>query len=1034
MHTKLLFNANAYANLSQLLVSILTYLLFLSFTQQLGAQAKLDFSQERGFSDAPFNLTITAEDPSATIRYTLDGEEPSINSGEIYNGSISIQTTTVLRAIGYIAGVDTSKIYTHTYLFIDDVINQPENIAGWPNNSYDIGSGSATARHDYEMDPAIVNSSRYNADLIRGLTDIPSMSIVMPKDDFWDMNDGVAERKTSIELLYADDPNKNEQEDGGIEGHSHDRLKRSYRLSFKNIYGASDWDSNIFRNAVVGSETAENEFDRIVLRAGNNRAWSRNWNTDRTAYTRDEWMRQSQIAASGIGSHGTFVHLYINGLYWGLYNPIERPDESFTATYLGGEKEDWFAVSHGGDQGGDDNRYDYLMNNLLDKDLKNSNNYDELKSYLDVKKFSDYLLLSWMTGVQDWPGNNWWGGNRNTPAGPFMFFAWDNEWSWDVTKSANNGAWVHPDFRSNDTGGRNSALVFNKVKVNEDFMMSFADRIYQLCFNNGAMTDNNSRQRWSALNNHIKNAVVAESARWGDGIDDGKTRTRDVHWQNEVDRLDGLMNGNVQRLINALRDEDYYPTIDPPLFENNGTAIEVQEFSVSSGFTVDLDNPNNNGVIYYTTNGVDPRTAGGQVSSEAISYSNEDININNSTSLLARVKNGNEWSALHSLNLIVQQDLSWIKLTEIMYNPGDFGAVAGSELEFLEIKNTSPSLSLDISGLQISNGVEFTFPIGTILNPQSFLVLASNAAALTNKCPSISVFGEYEGALNNSGETIEFTTLEGEQIIYVEYDDQDPWPIAADGAGHSLVSRDINPVGSQDGFLLWKLSSDNVCGSPGADEEEEEEEENRIFAKVFLEGLYNGSNGLIKEDRHHQLIPLNQPFQQAPWRYNGSESRASIPSNVVDWILLATRSADGQILEQVAGFININGALVGVDGSLGIPVNNTNTYFSIHHKSHLAIMSATFYSGGVYDFTSDLSLTIGNGQQIKQGNHYLMYAGDFDCNGIINALDFNKWKKDGASLNQYLNVDGDANSIINSLDYNLWVRNRSKIGHEPLRY
>jgi len=1033
MYTRALFSLNAYATFSNVVISMLICLLFLSFTQQVEAQAKLAFSQERGFSDAPFNLTITAEDPSATIRYTLDGAEPSTNSGEIYNGSISVQTNTVLRAIGYIIGVDTSKVYTHTYIFINDVINQPENIAGWPNNSYDIGAGSATAVHDYEMDPAIVNSPLYNADLIKGLTDIPSMSIVMPKDDFWEINDGTAEKKTSIELLYADDPTLNEQEDGGIEAHSHDRLKRSYRLSFKNIYGAGDWDSDIFRNAVMGSETAENEFDRIVLRGGNNRAWSRNWNTDRTAFTRDEWMRQSQIAASGIGSHGTFVHLYINGLYWGLYNPVERPDESFTSTYLGGEKEDWFAVSHGGDQGGNDNRYDYMKNDLLNKDLTNSNNYDELKSYLDVDKFSDYLLLSWMTGVQDWPNNNWWGGNRNNPAGPFMFFAWDNEWSWDVTKSANNGAWVHPDFRSNDTGGRNSALVFNKVKVNEDFMMSFVDRVYKLCLNDGAMTDDNSRQRWSALNNHIKNAVVAESARWGDGINDGETRTRDEHWQNEVDRLDGLMNGNVQRLIDALRAEDYYPTTEPPLFENNGAAIEVQELSVSSGFTIDLDNPNNTGVIYYTTNGVDPRMSGGEVSADAISYSNEGIAVTNSTTLLARVKNGNEWSALHSLNLIVQQDLSWIKLTEIMYNPGDFsedfGIVAGTELEFLEIKNTSSSLSLDISGLQISDGVEFTFPIGTIMNPQSFLVIASNAVALASKCPNIPIFGEYEGALSNGGEKIEFTTSEGERIIYVEYDDIDPWPTAADGNGYSLVSSNVNPIGSQDGFSVWKLSSDNVCGSPGADEAGD-----RILAKVFLEGLYNGSNGLTKYESHYQLIPLRQPFQQEPWLYNGSESTTSIPSDVVDWVLLIARSADGQILEQVAGFINLNGELVGVDGSPGIPVSNANTYFSIHHKSHLAIMSATSYSGDIYDFTTTGSLAMGNDQQRLQGSHYMMYAGDFDCNGIINSLDFNKWKLNGASLNQYLNADGDANSIINSLDYNFWIQNRSKIGHMPLHY
>ena len=50
--------------------------------------------------------------------------------------------------------------------------------------------------------------------------------------------------------------------------------------------------------------------------------------------------------------------------------------------------------------------------------------------------------------------------------------------------------------------------------------------------------------------------------------------------------------GNVDKLITALRDEDYYPSNDPPLFENNNIAIEVQELSVSAGYTVNLVNPN----------------------------------------------------------------------------------------------------------------------------------------------------------------------------------------------------------------------------------------------------------------------------------------------------------------------------------------------------------------------------------------------------------------------------------------------------------
>jgi len=799
-------------------ISHYTFLFILFLASKAQAQLELGFSEERGFYNGPFDLMITPSNPDATIRYTLNGTEPSTTYGTIYSDGISVSTTTVLRAIAYVEGIDTTEVNTHSFLFLDDVIQQSETIDGWPSDDYNVGTGGATAEHTYGMDPEIVNSPLYINDIIKGLEDIPSLSIVMDKDDFWNMYDGNAETKTSIELLYASDPTKNEQVDCGIEAHSHKRLKRSMRLSFKNQYGPGKWDSDIFKNAVLGSENAVDEFDRIVLRAGNNRAWTRNWNEDRTAFTRDEWFRQSQIASSGIGSHGTFVHLYVNGLYWGLYNPVERPDEGFTSVHFGGSKSDWFAVSHGGDKGGDDTRYDYLMNTLSDQDLSVSSKYSELKEYLDVPKFCDYILLSWMTGVQDWPNNNWWGGNRNNPSGPFMYFGWDNEWSWDLTNNANNGAWVHPQFESGDVGGSKSAKVFNAAKFNKDFMMALADRVYKLCFNNGPMSDDNSRLRWSSLNGEIEDAVIAESARWGDALEDGVTRTRDIHWANEVDRLDDLMDGNVDRLMNALYAENYYPLIDPPLFENDGTAIEVQEISVAGSYSLDLTNPNTGGEIYYTLDGTDPRFEGGAVSDGAINYVGGAISFTQSATLMARVKNGNDWSALHCLKLFVDSDLSGLKLTEIMYHPADFGEVSGKELEFLEIKNTSTSLSTDLSGVEIVDGVKFQFPIGTSLAPQGFIILASNPEELMMKCPDTDIFGQYTGQLRNSGEKVAFMNFGGDTIIALEYDDDFPWPTQADGDGYSLVSSLPNPVGNQDDHTFWVLSSDNFCGSPGADD------------------------------------------------------------------------------------------------------------------------------------------------------------------------------------------------------------------------
>src|SRR5690606_16462928 len=80
-----------------------------------------------------------------------------------------------------------------------------------------------------------------------------------------------------------------------------------------------------------------------------------------TTYARDEWLRDAQLAMSGVGVHGMFVHLYLNGLYWGIYNLVERPDHAFASAYLGGDKDEWFAVNHGGMIEGFADRFNILI-------------------------------------------------------------------------------------------------------------------------------------------------------------------------------------------------------------------------------------------------------------------------------------------------------------------------------------------------------------------------------------------------------------------------------------------------------------------------------------------------------------------------------------------------------------------------------------------------------------------------------------------------------------------------------------------------
>src|SRR5690606_20431833 len=77
---------------------------------------------------------------------------------------------------------------------------------------------------------------------------------------------------------------------------------------------------------------------------------SRGWNDFResiihTQYIRDAWARHTARDMGKLTTQSTYVHLYLNGLYWGLYNPVERPDAQFLVHHLGGEREDYDALN-----------------------------------------------------------------------------------------------------------------------------------------------------------------------------------------------------------------------------------------------------------------------------------------------------------------------------------------------------------------------------------------------------------------------------------------------------------------------------------------------------------------------------------------------------------------------------------------------------------------------------------------------------------------------------------------------------------------
>ena len=126
-----------------------------------------------------------------------------------------------------------------------------------------------------------------------------------------------------------------------------------------------------------------------------------------------------------------------------------------------------------------------------------------------------------------------------------------------------------------------------------------------------------------------------------------------------------------------------------------------------------------------------------------------------------------------------------VVINEIMYNP------VMANASYVEIYNSSASNAFDLSGWRL-DGVDFTFPSGTVIDPGAFLVLAKDKAAFaTSYGSSISVLGEFLGSLANGGETLTLiqpgaTSAQDVVIDQVTYDNHLPWSPDANGLGASL--------------------------------------------------------------------------------------------------------------------------------------------------------------------------------------------------------------------------------------------------------
>ena len=542
-------------------------ILFILLTYVLTATAQdVKFSKPHGFYSSSFRLSMEKTSGTlpvgASIHYTTDGSIPS-KSSRTYSSPISITGNSIIRAAIIAGDTLSSDVATATYLFLNDILKQSDTPSGYPTTWGKYTAISGTAKADYGMDPDMTGNAQLAEKIKEGFKSLPVLSIVTDKDNFFShVNDSVTggiyiftgppvgdptgngwTRPVSAELFGGEQLGIDGLGNGkahdfsvncGIKLHGgHGRLaeknpKHSLRLVFKKEYGAKSLQYPLF------GEGEPNKFNQLVLRCHFGNSWQ-HWqegNRKQAQYTRDVWARRMQRSLGWTSVNALYVHVFLNGMYWGLYNIAERVDDQFGKDHLGGKKEDIDVIKveeEGGNhleaaEGDMDawndmvetvrKAYDNTYYNRLQGLAPDGSADASQEALLDIDAFIDYMLINQYGGNNDWDHHNWYAIRRKgANSQGFRFLCWDSELIIENPTqnvlNVNNGS-------SYPTG------IFHNLLNNKDFSTRYLKRAKELLAPEGMLGQKNAEALWDSLYNHISLAIYDEAARWGD-------YRRDVH-------------------------------------------------------------------------------------------------------------------------------------------------------------------------------------------------------------------------------------------------------------------------------------------------------------------------------------------------------------------------------------------------------------------------------------------------------------------------------------------------------------------------
>ena len=367
------------------------------------------FSHSSGFYSDSFYLKVVHTDPEATLRFTLDGSVPTAQS-ELFPDSLLIYNRE--NDPDQISAIPTTPPTAPEWFRWQppmDTVFKGTNIR---IKAFKEGALSPfTATRTYWVHPDM--HSRYS---------LPVISISMDQDDllgpsgiYTNFNQSGPNWERDMHFaLFEPDGTEVFATDAGIRvhgGNSRRYALKSFRTYFRNQYGESHLDYPVFSNQEM------NIHDRLILRnAGSDWAYT---------YYRDAFIQHILHGISDVEKQAYHpAVVFLNSEYWGILNIRERFDNNYIENHYGYTEIDMLDNT-GQVKYGSNAHYMNLLSFLQNNNLEEPENYEWVKTQMDVDDFRDYHILQVFSMNTDQPGKNVRFWRPQTEDGRWRWMWWD---------------------------------------------------------------------------------------------------------------------------------------------------------------------------------------------------------------------------------------------------------------------------------------------------------------------------------------------------------------------------------------------------------------------------------------------------------------------------------------------------------------------------------------------------------------------------------------------------------------------------------